>query len=173
MINICPSTGKMSGKIHCRLSAALHSCFFSLFKAVGLHRCGSIRLAETPTRMDEFRLQQSRASWYTAPTRLIDVDEVKELCPLINTDGLLGGFYNPFDGHIDPYSVTMAMGVGARMHGAKICTNTSVSLLHAGQVYMVMMSEVTHTHHEMTAIRPSCIALFTAERSSLSNVYLV
>lgn len=91
--------------------------------------------------MDEFRLQLSRAAWYTAPARMMEVGEVKEFCPLVNTDGLLGGLYNPHDGHVDPYSVTMAMGAGARMYGAKIFTNTDVSLTILG---FVVRSEYTY-----------------------------
>ena len=40
--------------------------------------------------------------------------------PLVNMDGVLGGMFNPDDGHIDPYSVTMALAAGARLHGASI-----------------------------------------------------
>jgi len=30
---------------------------------VGLHKCGSLRLADTPQRVDEFRYQMSRQRW--------------------------------------------------------------------------------------------------------------
>jgi len=30
---------------------------------VGLHKCGSLRLADTPQRVDEFRYQMSRQGW--------------------------------------------------------------------------------------------------------------
>ncbi|XP_065187932.1 dimethylglycine dehydrogenase, mitochondrial-like [Sycon ciliatum] len=96
-------------------------------QAVGMHRCGSLRLAETGTRMDEFRQHLSRASWYPAPARILDAAEVVEKCPLINPDGIIGGFFNPHDGYIDPYSVTMALGAGAKQHGAKIFTHTEVT----------------------------------------------
>ena len=33
---------------------------------------------------------------------------------------VLAGLYNPGDGHIDPYSLTMALAAGARMYGAQI-----------------------------------------------------
>lgn len=33
---------------------------------------------------------------------------------------VIAGLYNPGDGHIDPYSLTMALAAGARMYGAQI-----------------------------------------------------
>lgn len=33
---------------------------------------------------------------------------------------VLAGLYNPGDGHIDPYSLTMALAAGARQYGAKL-----------------------------------------------------
>lgn len=33
---------------------------------------------------------------------------------------MLAGLYTPGDGHIDPYSLTMALAAGARMYGAQI-----------------------------------------------------
>lgn len=38
----------------------------------------------------------------------------------------MAGLYNPGDGHIDPYSLTQAMAVGARKYGAKIVQNSPV-----------------------------------------------
>lgn len=40
---------------------------------------------------------------------------------------VLGGLFNPGDGHIDPYSLTMALAAGARKYGAKILQSTPVT----------------------------------------------
>ncbi|KAK8758858.1 hypothetical protein V5799_003507 [Amblyomma americanum] len=93
---------------------------------LGFHRPGSVRLASVPTRMDEFRYQMQRQGWHPAPQRLISVDEIKKHVPFLNLDKVLGGLYNPADGHIDPYSLTMAMASEARRHGARIFQNTAV-----------------------------------------------
>ena len=39
----------------------------------------------------------------------------------------MAGLYTPADGYIDPYSLTMAIAAGARLHGANIYQNTEVS----------------------------------------------
>ena len=93
-------------------------------QAVGLHTPGSLRLCTRPERMDEMRYQMSRfriSDRLTGTqTREVTPEEIAEMHPLVNMDGVLGGMFNPDDGHIDPYSVTMALAAGARLHGASI-----------------------------------------------------
>lgn len=43
---------------------------------------------------------------------------------------MLAGLYTPGDGHIDPYSLTMALAAGARMYGAQIYNPAPVTGLH-------------------------------------------
>ncbi|KAF0697571.1 Aste57867_11749 [Aphanomyces stellatus] len=93
-------------------------------QSVGLHAPGSIRICTTPARMDEAKYQQSRQNWHEAFQALITPDEIAAKHPLLNMDGILGGVYTTGDGHIDPYSVTMALAQGARQHGAHICQHT-------------------------------------------------
>ena len=45
----------------------------------------------------------------------------------IHLPQVLAGLYNPGDGHIDPYSLTMALAAGARMYGAQIYNPALVS----------------------------------------------
>uniref|UniRef100_A0A1I8FFG5 DAO domain-containing protein n=1 Tax=Macrostomum lignano TaxID=282301 RepID=A0A1I8FFG5_9PLAT len=86
----------------------------------------SLRLITTPTRMDEARYQMSRAAWCQAEQHLVGPEKCLELCPLLNMSTVLGGIYNPGDGHIDPYSVTMALAAGARKYGAELYQNSQV-----------------------------------------------
>uniref|UniRef100_A0A8C5UAM9 Dimethylglycine dehydrogenase, mitochondrial n=1 Tax=Malurus cyaneus samueli TaxID=2593467 RepID=A0A8C5UAM9_9PASS len=87
---------------------------------VGFHQPGSIRIASTPTRVDEFKYQMTRAGWHPTEQYLITPEKVQELFPLLNMDKVLAGLYNPGDGHIDPYSLTMALAAGARKYGAQL-----------------------------------------------------
>ncbi|MEE6458505.1 hypothetical protein FKM82_000312 [Ascaphus truei] len=89
-------------------------------QAVGFHQPGSIRVATTPTRVDELRYQVTRGRWHPNPQYLVGPEKVKELFPLLNIDKVLAGLYNPGDGHIDPYSLTMALAAGARKYGAQL-----------------------------------------------------
>ncbi|GAB6032248.1 hypothetical protein CHUAL_010888 [Chamberlinius hualienensis] len=94
---------------------------------VGFHQPGSIRLATTPTRMDELKYQMQRQGWNKAPQRLVTPDEIEPLCPILDMNDIIGGLYNPADGHIDPYSLTQALAIGAKKYGAQLLTNTQVS----------------------------------------------
>lgn len=40
---------------------------------------------------------------------------------------IIGGLYNPGDGHTDPYSLTQAFAAGARMYGAAIYLQTEIT----------------------------------------------
>ncbi|XP_011617733.1 dimethylglycine dehydrogenase, mitochondrial isoform X2 [Takifugu rubripes] len=89
-------------------------------QAVGLHQPGSVRIASSPARVDEMKYQMTRTHWHVTEQYLIGPEKVKELFPLLNMDKVLAGLYTPGDGHIDPYSLTMALAAGARMYGAQI-----------------------------------------------------
>ncbi|XP_069794365.1 dimethylglycine dehydrogenase, mitochondrial isoform X3 [Narcine bancroftii] len=89
-------------------------------QAVGFHQPGSIRIATTPTRVDEFHYQMTRTRWNVTPQFMISPEKVQELFPLINIDKVLAALHNPGDGHIDPYSLTMALAAGARFYGAEL-----------------------------------------------------
>lgn len=94
---------------------------------VGFHRCGSLRIAHDRERLDEFHFQMSRAGHLPNPQQLVSPDRVHELCPLLNMDGIIGGLYNPYDGHIDPYSLTQALATGSRRHGASLLSGAAVT----------------------------------------------
>lgn len=89
-------------------------------QAVGFHNPGSVRIASTPARVDEMKYQMTRTHWHVTEQYLIGPEKVQELFPLLNIDKVLAGLYTPGDGHIDPYSLTMALAAGARMYGAQI-----------------------------------------------------
>ncbi|XP_045703875.1 dimethylglycine dehydrogenase, mitochondrial isoform X2 [Phyllostomus hastatus] len=87
-------------------------------QVVGFHQPGSIRLATTPVRVDEFKYQMTRTRWHATEQYIIEPEKIQEMFPLLNMSKILAGLYNPGDGHIDPYSLTMALAAGARKYGA-------------------------------------------------------
>ncbi|XP_059214556.1 dimethylglycine dehydrogenase, mitochondrial [Centropristis striata] len=89
-------------------------------QAVGFHNPGSVRIASTAARVDEMKYQMTRTHWQVTEQYFITPERVHELFPLLNMDKVLAGLYTPGDGHIDPYSLTMALAAGARMYGAQI-----------------------------------------------------
>ncbi len=94
---------------------------------VGWHKCGQLRVANTPERLDEFKSYMGLAEAQGTRAELLSPKETRALWPLLegNTT-MLGALYNPDDGHIAPADVTMAMAKGARDLGAKIHQDTEV-----------------------------------------------
>jgi dimethylglycine dehydrogenase len=96
---------------------------------VGFHKTGSLRLANVPDRMDEYRYHAAKARYLNLPFEIVGVDEIKKLHPLVNTEGILGAVWNPDDGYIDPSMLTHAYAQGARSGGAQIFRHTPVAAI--------------------------------------------
>lgn len=97
-------------------------------QAVGWHKCGQLRVANTRDRMDEYLNYAAIAETQGVRAEILTPDEVCDLWPLMaRGPDLLGAVYNPDDGHIAPADVTQALAKGARNLGAKIYRNTEVT----------------------------------------------
>ena len=97
-------------------------------QAVGWHRCGSLRIATTEDRADEFRKYMDRAASLGLPATFISRDEALELWPLLSRGELItAAIHNPDDGHIAPADVTMAMAAGARLIGVEVNRGVGVT----------------------------------------------
>ena len=97
-------------------------------QAVGWHKCGHLRVAHTPERMDEFVSYMSLAEAQGVSAQIVTPAEVRELWPLLeHGNGILGGLYHPDDGHIASADLTQALAKGARDLGAKIYLDTHVT----------------------------------------------
>jgi dimethylglycine dehydrogenase len=94
---------------------------------VGLHRCGSVRLAESRDRLDQFEHVCGVAAQAGVPFEIVTPERAAELFPLMVTDRVLAGAYLPTDGHVDPSGVTNALAQGAAAHGVEIFRNTRVT----------------------------------------------
>ena len=84
------------------------------------HVTGSIRLAHSRERMQEFLRAAGMGRYQGMDIGILDVDEIKEKYPFIETNGLRGALYDPSDGDIDPAQLTQALAKGARDLGAEV-----------------------------------------------------
>lgn len=96
---------------------------------VDFRAVGSLRLATTPARVDQYLDARGLARIVDLPFELVSPDEVRRRAPLVSTDGVLAAAWTPTDGYVDPTSVTMAMAEGARALGASIERQTPVTAL--------------------------------------------
>ncbi|MFO8126495.1 FAD-dependent oxidoreductase [Yoonia sp.] len=94
------------------------------------HVTGSIRLAHSKERMQEFARAMGMGNYQGLNLRLMTPDEAQEMYPFLETHDLEGTLYDPDDGDIDPAQLTQALAKGARQMGAKIerfCSATGVT----------------------------------------------
>jgi sarcosine oxidase subunit beta len=59
-------------------------------------------------------------------TRFVSPAEIRDIAPLLNTEGMLGGAFGPTDGLANPFLVVHAYATRAREMGAKILTHATV-----------------------------------------------
>ena len=84
------------------------------------HQTGSIRLAHSRERMQEFERAKGMGLYQGMDLEIMAADEIKARYPFIETHDLQGALYDPNDGDIDPAQLTQALAKGARDMGAQI-----------------------------------------------------
>jgi len=100
---------------------------------VGYHRCGSLRLAATPERVDELHARQAMAHALGIPFEIVGPDRIAELWPLACFDDVLAAAWLPTDGWVDPARLTHAYATGAGQRGGDVLRRARVrSLQRAG-----------------------------------------
>ena len=93
----------------------------------GWHSCGSLRIALEKERLIEYKHVAEKDKTLGINSRVVSPGEMKEIYPLIDTKGVLGGLFHPDDGHVDPAGVTQALAKGAKLRGAEIYRFTPVT----------------------------------------------
>jgi len=96
---------------------------------VDLHRCGSLRLAGSQDRLDEFAHRRGIAEQLGVPFEIVSPERAREIFPLLDTQGIVGAAHLPTDGYIDPTGVTQALARGALAKGARILRHTAVTAI--------------------------------------------
>ena len=88
---------------------------------------GGIRLANTEQQMEGYRHFVSMAKGMGVEFEVLDAAECARRHPLISTDNLLGGLWDPTDGHIDPAQQCQALARRARLAGAEVNRHCAVT----------------------------------------------
>ncbi|MDR3375582.1 MAG: FAD-dependent oxidoreductase, partial [Ancalomicrobiaceae bacterium] len=94
---------------------------------VGFKKVSNIRLARTKDRWDEYMYYKGIAETIGVNVELLTAEQVREIWPLMETDGILGAIRHPDDGYIQPADLTQALARGARQMGAEINRFTTVT----------------------------------------------
>ncbi len=84
------------------------------------HVTGSVRLAHSRQRMEEFEHVRSMAKQMGFSLEMMSHQDMKQAYPFLETHELEGGLWDSTDGDIDPAQLSQAFAAGARALGAKI-----------------------------------------------------
>jgi dimethylglycine dehydrogenase len=95
-------------------------------QSCGLHHVGGVTLACDQERMDFLTAERAKHRYMGLDTHIVSPKEIGELCPVISIDGVVGGLYDPLDGHLDPSGTTHAYAKAARQQGAEISLRNRV-----------------------------------------------
>ena len=87
---------------------------------INYHITGGIRLAHSQDHIDGYRHFIGMAKGMGVDLELLSPEECGRRHPLMETDGLMGGLWDPLDGDIDPSQLTQALARRARQAGAEI-----------------------------------------------------
>ncbi|MGB8624162.1 MAG: FAD-dependent oxidoreductase [Paracoccaceae bacterium] len=158
--------------------AALQGYTIGLYKELeeisglscGLHHVGGITLADTPERFDMLKAERAKHRYMGLETEILGPDEIRARTDgLVNTDGILGGLYDPLDGHLDPSGTTHAYARAARMNGAEIVLHNRVMKTNqrADGTWDVVTEQGTiHAEHVVNAA-----GLWAREVGAMAGIY--
>ena len=59
----------------------------------GLHHVGGLTLATTKERMDYLKAERAKHQYMGLNTRIVGPDEIPDISPITNTDGVIGALY--------------------------------------------------------------------------------
>jgi dimethylglycine dehydrogenase len=96
---------------------------------INYHVTGSLRLAHTRERMDEFKHVASMAQAQGIDFALLSPAEARQRYPFLELHDLQGALWDPHDGDIDPSQLTQAFAKGAKDLGCRIQRATRVMAL--------------------------------------------
>ena len=113
------------------------------------HVTGSLRLAHSRERMQEFARARSMGRYQGMEIELLDPEETKARYPFLETHDLKGALYDPADGDIDPAQLTQALAKGARTMGAKVLRFTPATGVSRHNGEWVVHTEKGDIHCEI------------------------
>jgi 4-methylaminobutanoate oxidase (formaldehyde-forming) len=93
---------------------------------VGFTRSGSVSVARSAARVDEFTHAADIAHHCGVTAQLLSAEAVAELWPLASMEGVAGGLFFPDDGYVNPGYASIAMAKLASGAGATIRENVHV-----------------------------------------------
>ena len=135
----------------------------------GLHHVGGVTLADNQDRFDMLVAERAKHRYMGLETEIIGPEEIAKIAPVTNIEGIIGGLYDPLDGHLDPSGTTHAYAKAARVGGAHIethCKVLSTTQRADGTWDLVTDKGPVHAEHIVNAA-----GLWAREVGAMAGVY--
>ena len=137
---------------------------------VGMHLTGGINIAATPERWEVIRYEHARHRVIGIDSHLLSPEEIKKLCPIIDTSDVIGGLFDGNEGNIDPYGATHALAKAARMAGAEVYLKTMVEdLVHKSNGSWTVVTDKGNIQCEHVV---NCAGLWAREVGRMAGVHV-
>ncbi|KAB3531034.1 FAD-binding oxidoreductase [Alkaliphilus pronyensis] len=100
---------------------------------------GYLIVSSTEKEHEQFKKNVKLQNSLGIPSKLLRLDEAKEIVPFLNTEGLVSATFCQKDGHLNPFHTTQAYANAAKRLGAEILTFTEVTdiIVEGGKVKAV------------------------------------
>jgi len=134
----------------------------------GFRQVGSLGVALSEARFEEFRRAASMARVCGFDVEVISPAKAAAVWPLMNPEGIVGAIHLPADGVANPTDVTMALAKGARNGGARIFEHVPVTDVLATDA---RVTGVTTPHGEVAAeVIVNCTGMWARALGQRSGV---
>ncbi|GIU98242.1 MAG: dehydrogenase [Actinomycetota bacterium] len=134
----------------------------------GFRRVGSMTVARTPARMQEYLAAASVARDAGIDVQVLAPRELAERWPPIVVDDLVGGTFYPRDGTVNPADAALALAKGARDRGARFAFGVTVTGFRSAA------GRITHVRSDRGEIEAGTVVLaaglWTGELARLLDV---
>jgi len=124
----------------------------------GYQRPGSIRVAQTKARKEEYDRSMQMARAFGIEMEEISLKEAQKLFPLLHVDDLEAAWFQPNDGHTNPEDTTQALAKGARTGGVRFFENT-------------LITDVTFKHPTISGV--NTVQSVSTDKGDIACEYLV
>lgn len=87
---------------------------------------GYLIISSTKKEHEQFKKNVTLQNSLGIQSKLLNLDEAREIVPFLNTEGLISATFHQKDGHLNPFHTTQAFANAAKRLGAHIYTYTEV-----------------------------------------------
>ena len=137
---------------------------------VGMHVTGGIQVAATEERWENINYEHAKHRVLGIDSHLLTPGDIKKLCPIMDTTGVIGGLFDANEGHIDPYGSTQALARAARKGGAEVYVNTMVEdLIHKPDGTWTVVTDQGNIHCEHIV---NAAGLWAREVGAMAGVHV-